>query len=290
MLSLLYEIRAMRLIIETMRNMILPLMHLMGVLVVIFYIFSVIGMWMFGGKIRRDLASIIKDQAIPNNYYMDNFNDLASSFVTLFTLMVVNNWMVQVQMYVDTMQGNGWYKLYFVAFYYFSVLIGLNIVVAFTLDMYSSVERLDEERQHTLELVKKEIAEAEDAHDAPDSDSDEGRGPSKNEPGSPARTFTFARPPPAQAGRPSSIPDVAAALDTWQAPSTRRRPSISQRDATLKKIGEVEEEGSSAAPQLDAASMAFQDADGVSIQHRRSSESEEQARREGSKRPGQRRQ
>lgn len=60
-LTLLYEIRAMRLIIETMRNMLLPLMQLMGVLFVIFYIFSIAGMYMFGGLITKDLASIVND-------------------------------------------------------------------------------------------------------------------------------------------------------------------------------------------------------------------------------------
>ena len=63
-------------------------------------------------------------------------------------------------MYVDSKDGNTMYRLYFIAFYYFSVLIGINIVVAYTIDMYTSVERLDEERQRTLELVRKEMAEA----------------------------------------------------------------------------------------------------------------------------------
>lgn len=45
-------------------------------------------------------------------------------------------------MYADVM-GTTYVRYYFGAFYYFSVIIGINIVVAFTLDMYASVERLD---------------------------------------------------------------------------------------------------------------------------------------------------
>ena len=45
-------------------------------------------------------------------------------------------------MYV-TVMGSTYYRFYFGLFYYFSVVIGINIIVAFTLDMYSSVERLD---------------------------------------------------------------------------------------------------------------------------------------------------
>lgn len=71
--------------------------------------------------------------------------------------MVVNNWMVQVQMYVDIMDSNTYYRFYFCLFYYFSVVIGINIVVAFAIDMYSSVERLDIERIKTLQMLEQEL-------------------------------------------------------------------------------------------------------------------------------------
>lgn len=45
-------------------------------------------------------------------------------------------------MYTD-ITGSNVYRFYFVAFYYFCVVIGLNIVVAFAIDMYNSIERLD---------------------------------------------------------------------------------------------------------------------------------------------------
>jgi hypothetical protein len=158
LLTLLYEIKTMRIIIETMRNMIRPLLILCGVLFCIFYMFGLIGMLMFGGKVRKNLDVIAQDSSIPDNYHLCNFNDFLSSFVTLFTLMVVNNWMVQVQMYVDIMDGNKYYRFYFGLFYYFSVIIGINIVVAYAIDMYTSVERLDQERQKTLEMLEKELA------------------------------------------------------------------------------------------------------------------------------------
>ena len=60
--------------------------------------------------------------------------------------MVVNNWMVTVQMYVD-MTKNGFVRIYFVAFYYLTVVIAMNVVVAFTLDMYASVEKFVNEKK-----------------------------------------------------------------------------------------------------------------------------------------------
>lgn len=157
LLTLLYEITVMRIIIETVRNLTKPLMYLSGVLFTIYYFFALLGMFLFGGLVQKDLPVIQQDSSIPDTYHLDNFNDLISSLVTLFTLMVVNNWMVQVQMYVDIMDGNTYYRFYFVLFYLFSVVIGINIVVAFAIDMYASVERLDFEREKTLQLLEEEM-------------------------------------------------------------------------------------------------------------------------------------
>ena len=86
-----------------------------------------------------------------------NFNDLMSSYVTLFVLIVVNNWYVIVQMCVDIMGGALIYRYFFVIFYYFGVIIGLNIIIAFAIDMYAAVERLekqkDSNRKYLVELA-----------------------------------------------------------------------------------------------------------------------------------------
>ena len=73
-----------------------------------------------------------------------NFNDLMSSIITLFVLIVVNNWYVIVAMCVDIKGGNTLYRYFFVVFYYFGVIIGLNIIIAFAIDMYAAVLRLEE--------------------------------------------------------------------------------------------------------------------------------------------------
>lgn len=81
--------------------------------------------------------------------------------VTLFTLMVVNNWMVQVAQYVYVLNGvtnANVVRLYFLSFYYFSVILGINLVIAFVLDMYSSTERLEDEREKTMVLIEKEMS------------------------------------------------------------------------------------------------------------------------------------
>ena len=78
------------------------------------------------------------------NYNMLNFNDLVTAFMTLFALLVNNNWQYIVLMCVNVCDGNSIYRYYFELFYYFGVILGVNMFVAFAIDMYSAVSRMDE--------------------------------------------------------------------------------------------------------------------------------------------------
>ena len=73
---------------------------------------------------------------VPDNYWLLNFNDFEHAFVTLFCLMVVNNWMVIAEMHKDVLGSSTVPLLFFGLFYVFSVLISLNIIIAVILDMY----------------------------------------------------------------------------------------------------------------------------------------------------------
>jgi hypothetical protein len=59
-----------------------------------------------------------------------NFNDILSSFVTLFALIIINNWFIMADMFVALKGGNEAYLFFFITFYYFSVIIGVNLFVA----------------------------------------------------------------------------------------------------------------------------------------------------------------
>ena len=80
-----------------------------------------------------------------------NFNDMISAFYTMFALMIVNNWYVIVDIYIIEKDNDTTYRLFFVVFYYFAVIIGSNIFVAFILDMYDAVITMEEERKSTFD-------------------------------------------------------------------------------------------------------------------------------------------
>ena len=96
LLTLMYEVRVLRLILETLKNLASPMKNLLVVFISIFYGFTALGSFFFGGKITVNSPEILSDLSIPQFYYLVNFNDFISSCVTLFILLVVNNWNVAV--------------------------------------------------------------------------------------------------------------------------------------------------------------------------------------------------
>ena len=111
----------------------------------IFYFYSMVGMALWSGKITMNTEEIRNNDSTPDNWALNNFNDMANSYLVLFELIIVNNWMITTQMYVN-ISGTRWVLLYFVSFYIIAVLVGMNILVCFAIDMYASIRRLDNEQ------------------------------------------------------------------------------------------------------------------------------------------------
>ena len=53
--TLMYELKTTRIFIETLRNLVLPIINLVTVLFIVYYLFALTGMAMFGGLIRSNL-------------------------------------------------------------------------------------------------------------------------------------------------------------------------------------------------------------------------------------------
>lgn len=91
-------------------------------------------------------------------YFLINFNDLYASMITLFHILVVNNWNETTEMYCVVGQST-WPRMYFTTFWIICTLIMLNIVVSFVLEIYGSIgdEMEIEERKKKLarQLIEK---------------------------------------------------------------------------------------------------------------------------------------
>ena len=113
--------------------------RLLLMLFCLLYFFSALGLQLYGGKINRDptqpeFAILANTTFASADYFDNNFNDLASGFVTCFELLLVNNWFVLCEGFVAV--TSIWSRLFFVAFFASGPLVCLNIAVAFCIEAF----------------------------------------------------------------------------------------------------------------------------------------------------------
>uniref|UniRef100_A0A673CYI8 Ion transport domain-containing protein n=1 Tax=Sphaeramia orbicularis TaxID=375764 RepID=A0A673CYI8_9TELE len=117
-------------VLDTMFEL-FPRMASLGLTLIIFYYsFAIVGMEFFAGVVYPNCCntSTVADSYRLINitygnktvleegyYYLNNFNNILSSFVTLFELTVVNNWYITME--GVTSMTSHWSRLYFMTFY-----------------------------------------------------------------------------------------------------------------------------------------------------------------------------
>ena len=111
-LKLFKELKQWRIILRTVGSLISPFFNLLLVAYILYLLFATVGDKLFGGIINMKAKEIFYDSSIPDGYVQMNFNDLYWSFVTLFSLMVVNNWPTTVKTYV-AVTGTEWTRIFF---------------------------------------------------------------------------------------------------------------------------------------------------------------------------------
>ena len=149
------EILHIKYILVTVKNLFKPFYTFLLVLYIFFYFFGQVGMFLYGGKVYIG-APYLDDPGIPPLYIYNSFNSLGSAFLTLFSIMLVNNWHVTTYMYVCASGGNTYHRYFFIIFQLLTVHVILNLTVAFVLDMYNSQKEIDEtDQQLRLHLYHK---------------------------------------------------------------------------------------------------------------------------------------
>lgn len=153
---LLQEVQSFKVIMQMIMKMTMPLLYQLSCLYLVFYIFSMIGMYGLSGVIRQ--PNFHSEDGIPNNlYYLVNFNDLGMSIHTLYAFMIINNWPAITDMMVGA-SGEVWPRVFFMVFYIIVQWIVLNIVIAIMLELYTNVDGEVEQDFNRLNKVKKLMA------------------------------------------------------------------------------------------------------------------------------------
>jgi hypothetical protein len=65
---------------------------LLGALWIMMYFYSVVGVQIFGGKIYEGNAMLTGTAFEMAGYHAINFNDVASGIISLWCLLIVNDW------------------------------------------------------------------------------------------------------------------------------------------------------------------------------------------------------
>lgn len=151
LLRLLVHIPEFQVIGESFFRMWSAAVKLVKLLFCVCYVFALVGMALYGGKINTDPDrpeySLLVDSDYYNSLYTTlNFNDMWSACVLLFGILVVNNWWVLAGGFIAVSGPSA--RIYFIAFYCIGNLIGVNIATAFILDSFiTQYEKTKEERE-----------------------------------------------------------------------------------------------------------------------------------------------
>ena len=143
LLRILAHVKSLRILISIIVDLFRNLSGFLGLMVVIYYIFALLGMELFidvdGASLKKENEGNWSDVCGTYDnliYYANNFHDFASSLVTLWDVMVVNNWFVFLDKFARDSVMEGWSKLYFIIWWLTAAIMGMNLFVSLVLDTF----------------------------------------------------------------------------------------------------------------------------------------------------------
>ncbi|XP_043827837.1 two pore calcium channel protein 2 [Dromiciops gliroides] len=154
-LRIIPNMKLMSLVAGTLLDLVRNMRAFAGILVVVYYVFAIVGIGLFQGAIVSPPGnnSLVHANSTSQcgtfeqlEYWPNNFDDFAAALVTLWNVMVVNNWQVFLDVY--TRYSSPWSKLYFVAWWLVSSVIWMNLFVALILENF--IHKWDRRGQQQL--------------------------------------------------------------------------------------------------------------------------------------------
>ncbi|KAM7406619.1 hypothetical protein PAMP_000989 [Pampus punctatissimus] len=150
-LRIIPDIKLMALVASTLLDLVKNLRAFAGVLVVVYYVFAVFGIWLFEGAIKPPQhMSVLSNTTMENitsnfsmecgsyeqlGYWPNNFDDFAASIILLYNIMIVNNWQAFMDAY--SRYTTEWAKVYFVFWWLTSSVMWVNLFVALILENFT---------------------------------------------------------------------------------------------------------------------------------------------------------
>ncbi|XP_039117349.1 two pore calcium channel protein 1 [Dioscorea cayenensis subsp. rotundata] len=142
LIRLLLHVNRYKAFVATFLKLIPSLMPYLGTIFCVLCIYCTLGLQLFGGLVNAGNPILETTDLYDNDYLLFNFNDYPNGMVTLFNLLVMGNWQVWMQSYKE-LTGTSWSLAYFISFYLLTVLLLLNLVVAFVLEAFFAEMELE---------------------------------------------------------------------------------------------------------------------------------------------------
>uniref|UniRef100_A0A1A8MPA4 Two pore channel 3 n=3 Tax=Nothobranchius TaxID=28779 RepID=A0A1A8MPA4_9TELE len=163
------SIKRFRIIINTLIRIGPAILTFGQLIVVVYYVFAIVGMELFKNKVKFFDNSTHPEHAYCGNpllkghsfaqlgYCKNNFNNVVSSFILLVELTVVNQWHVLSDGFASVTHVSA--RIFFVLFHIVVVIIIINIFVAFVLEAFFVEYSVDKSQLQTS--LEKKIEELE---------------------------------------------------------------------------------------------------------------------------------
>ncbi|KAI3718455.1 hypothetical protein L6452_19327 [Arctium lappa] len=135
LIRILMHVQRYRAFIATFLTLIPSLMPYLGTIFCVMCIYCTMGIQIFGGIVNAGNPDLPSTDLADSDYLLFNFNDYPNGMVTLFNLLVLGNWQVWMQDYA-ILTGTAWSYAYFISFYLITILLLLNLIVAFVLEAF----------------------------------------------------------------------------------------------------------------------------------------------------------
>mmetsp|Transcript_26804 Transcript_26804/g.68908 ORF Transcript_26804/g.68908 Transcript_26804/m.68908 type:complete len:856 (-) Transcript_26804:278-2845(-) len=154
---LLSNMERYQVIFSTLGQLVPHFFTFLCVQLVVMYIFATLGVQLFGGLVYAGNPNLTATNYVagPDGYLPNNFNDFAGALVTLFELLIVNNWFLIMNGFVAV--TSNWSRIFFIAFWVCGVVIALNLLVAFVLDVFITAWEKNQKRKQKERAKRKSL-------------------------------------------------------------------------------------------------------------------------------------
>ncbi|XP_047153890.1 two pore calcium channel protein 1B-like [Vigna umbellata] len=154
LIRLLMHVKRYRAFVATFLTLIPSLMPYLGIIFCVLCIYCSLGVQIFGGIVNAGNPELESTALAENDYLVFNFNDYPNGIVTLFNFLVTATWDEVMTSYTE-LTGTAWTYLYFISFYLVTVLLLLNLVIAFVLEAFFA--EMDLESSESSEGTNKDV-------------------------------------------------------------------------------------------------------------------------------------